>query len=317
MTFKLKTNHITIETTNACPGNCVICPRDRYYMKPETMTMKVWKKIIDDLVTHGYEEKLIIDTQGFGDPFADPHLFERIRYAKEKIPCVKTFSSSTCHLMTPDKHDDVIKYINTLRLSFYGMTKKTFESVHRGTVEFEQCLFNILNLQEKMNEVQGGPYIIGFFILQESINDHEFEDWKYFWEPRVDEVIVWKPHNFGGLKEYYEVDHDNQVSCGRPENGPLYVHCDGVVSMCCWDINEELYIGDLKTQTIEEVLHTDEYKRICDKHRKKDFKGLYCHHCEQTNPKPENLIYHTNPNRGIGKMTSDFLKMTEETGEKK
>lgn len=318
MSFQLKTKHITIETTNYCDYHCIMCPRECYIMKPEMMTMKLWRKIIDDLATHGYEDKLIIDTQGFGDPFIDPFLFLRLEYAKKKIPCVKFFTSSNCYRMKKEFYPLITKYIDTLRISLYATTPRTYEEVHHGITYpdfhktfFDETIANIRCLIEYKKEHKlEKPWLIGQMVILPGINDHEVKEWKKYWEPKLDEIIMWKPHNFGGFKQYREINHTKQVSCGRPINGPAYVHVDGIVSMCCWDINENLVIGDYNTQTIEEIFHQQPYEIIRDKHQSCDFRGVYCWHCEQTTPDPECIVY-TNKERQLCIMTSDRLDFLE------
>ena len=314
--FKLNTEHITIETTNICNANCVFCPREKYNMKPETMKMELWKKIIDELETHNYEH-LKIDTQGFGEPFLDPKFFDRLEYARKKIPNTKFFTSSNCTKMTKDKFSLICKYIDTLRTSFYAMTKETYDKTQGGNAVFEDALYNILDFIEYKNNTIGikKPWLIMQMEIVDGYNDHEINRWREFWEPRADEIMIWRLHNFGGLRpDYRKIDHTKQISCGRPTHGPAYVHVDGIVSMCCWDINERLVIGDLNTQTLEEIFHDQPYKMIREKHLKNDFRGLYCYHCEQTTP-DKNCLYYTNQNRKLCTMTSDHLDFN--TGEYK
>lgn len=308
MSFKLETEHITIETTNVCNANCVFCPREKYDFRPDIMSMELWKKIIDDLETHHYKH-LMIDTQGFGEPFLDPFLFRRMEYARSQIPCVKFFTSSNCTKMTKDKFPKICEYVDTLRTSFYAMTKETYNKTQRGNAVFEDALFNILEFLDYRN-TSIKPWVIMQMEVVKGFNDHEVERWREFWEPRADEVMIWSLHNFGGLRGYREINHSTQVSCGRPTHGPAYVHVDGIVSMCCWDINERLVIGDLNNETLEQVFHSKPYKMIREKHETCDFRGIYCYRCEQTNPDPECLVY-SNKGRKLCTMTSDHLNFLE------
>ena len=238
--------------------------------------------------------------------FADKLLFERCLYIRQRLPKAKIFTSSNCYLMTPDKHDDICKYIDALKISVYGVNKETFEKCHRGRVTFEQTYSNILGLLEREDK----PYTIGLLTLSEE-NEHEKDEWLEFWQPKLDEVYVWLPHNFGGLKDYRTIDRTKQISCGRPINGPLYVHLDGTVSMCCLDINKKLKIGDLNIQTIPEIFNSPEYKLIKSKHKRGDFKGLLCENCCQTNYNPDVLVYASNKERGVGKLNSNLKNLYE------
>lgn len=300
--MKLKSEQITIETTNLCPAHCIMCPREFYTQKPGIMDFGLFKKIIDDAAQSGVKT---IDSCGFGEPLADPLLFKRCQYIREKMPDAKIYISSNCFLLTPDKYDDVIRYIDTLKISFYGITKETFEKVHRGSVKFEKSLSNILGLLDKTKDLKKKPYTVGLLILVDE-NKHEMKDWISFWQPKLDEVYVWTPHNYGGAKKYRKVDKTQQKTCGRPLVGPPYVHVDGMVGMCCFDFNAKLIIGDIKKQTLDEIFHSEPYLKLKKAHETGNFKGYLCENCDQTNYDPSILLYSTNKERSVGKMNTNL-----------
>ncbi|KKN73872.1 hypothetical protein LCGC14_0396740 [marine sediment metagenome] len=240
-----------------------------------------------------------IDIGGFGEPFADKLLFERCELIRKRLPKPQIFTSSNCYLMTPDKYDDVCKYIDSLKISVYGVSKEAYEASHR-TLTYETTRDNILGLLERKDK----PYTIGLLTLSDD-NRHEMEDWIAYWQPKLDEVYVWLPHNFGGLMDFRTINKP-QVSCGRPFNGPLYIHLDGIVSMCCLDINKKLVIGDINNQSIVEIFKSEAIKNIRRAHRRCDFKGLLCENCCQTNYNPDVLVYASNKERKVGKLNSNL-----------
>ena len=303
--MKIRSGKITIENTNICPANCLICPREQYTQKLGIMDFNLFKKIINQVSNQ--TNVGTIDIGGFGEPFADKLLFERCEYIRQMLPKVKIFTSSNCFLMTLDKYDDICKYIDSLKISVYGISKKVYEECHRGSLTFEQTYSNILGLLERDKK----PYTIALMTLIDE-NKQEKDDWIKFWESKVNEVYVWLPHNFQGYRGYRTIDYNNQVSCGRPLNGPLYVHIDGTVSMCCLDINKKLKIGDMNTDTIPEIFRSEEYRRIKTAHRNKNFKGIACENCCQTNYNPEVLVYASNKERRIGKLNSNLKDLYEQ-----
>ncbi|MFA5878123.1 MAG: radical SAM protein [Candidatus Staskawiczbacteria bacterium] len=305
--MKLKSESITIETTNLCPAHCVMCPREFYTRKLGIMDMDLFKKIIDEASRLGVKT---VDTCAFGDPFTDNLLFERCRYVREKMPDAKIYTSSNCFLLTPDKHNDVIKYIDILKISFYGMTKEIYEKIHRGSLKFEKTLNNVLSFLDKTNNLKKKPYTIGLLTLVDE-NKNEMEDWINFWEPKLDEVYVWMPHNFGGTKKYREIDRKNQKTCGRPLVGPPYIHVDGKVGVCCFDFNAQLIIGDIRKQTLEEIFHSKPYLRIKKAHETGNFEGYLCKNCDQTNYNSSVLIYASNKTREVGKINSNLQDLRE------
>jgi len=300
--MELKNKQITIETTNLCPAHCTICPREQYSHKLEIMDFDLFKKIIDDAARYDITS---YDTCGFGEPFTDRLFFKRCQYVREKLPKAEIYASSNCYLMTPDIYDDVIKYVDILKMSIYGLTKETYEKAHGGSLKFEKTMSNTLGFLEKIKGLEKKPYTIGLLTVTD-INKQEIEDWIKFWEPKLDEVYVWLPHNYGGAKNYRKINHTKQVTCGRPFYGPLYVHVNGQVSMCCFDFNRKLIIGDMRTQTIYEIFYSEPYLKLKKAHETKNFKGYLCYNCCQTNPDSSVLLYATNKERKVGRINTNL-----------
>ncbi len=297
--MELKNKQVIIETTNVCDAHCVICPREKFKQKPQAMDMGLFKKIIDDAVQYKLES---VDTCGFGECFLDKNLFDRFDYIREKLPKAKIFVSTTAFHMDKEKWDNVIKYIDILKLSIYGYSQETYEAFHRGKVKHSAVMENILGF---LNYTNGDrPYTIGLFV-QTNLNKHEKDQWLNLWEPKLDEVFVWEPHNWVQGRDYRKIDHNRQTSCGRPDNGPMYIHVSGQVSPCCWDIHREMVLGDLNSQTIEEVYKGEPYRDLRSAHRKGKFDNYICQNCDQTNYNPEVLLYANNPTRRVGQITSN------------
>lgn len=303
--MKLKSEQIAIETTNLCPAHCIMCPRELYTNKPGVMDMDLFKKIIGQAAESGVKT---IEFGGFGDPFTDPLLFERCQYIRGKIPDAKTCISSTCFLMPPARYNDVAKYIDTLKISFYGITEKTFEKVHRGSIKFEKSLNNILGFLDKTKNLKKKPYTVGLFVLVDE-NKHEMNDWIDFWQPKLNEVYVWKPHNWVDVKNYRKMNYENQKTCGRALVGPPFIHTDGRVGVCCFDFNSKLIIGDMNKQTLEEIFHSEPYLKLKKANETGNFKGYLCEKCDQTNYDSSVLVYSTNKERAVGKINSNFQNL--------
>jgi radical SAM protein with 4Fe4S-binding SPASM domain len=300
--MELKNKQIIIETTNICDAHCVICPREKFTQKLQAMDMGLFKKIIDDAAQYDLTS---VDTCGFGECFLDRNLFERFAYIREKLPKAEIFVSTTGFHMTEDTWYSVFNYIDILKFSIYGFTEKTYEAFHRGKVKYNTAISNILGYL-KMTELDAGlrPYTIGLFVTTD-LNRHEKDDWVKMWEPKLDEVFVWAPHNWIEGRPYRQVDHSRQATCGRPDNGPLYVHADGTVSPCCWDIHKDIVVGNMTKQSIEEVYHGEPYRKLRAAHRDGRFDEYPCKNCDQTNFNPEVLLYKSNQARQVGQITSN------------
>lgn len=305
--MKLKSKEITLETTNKCSAACEICPREKLTQKIMDMDFDLYKKIIDDASQY---EMQSLGACGYGEPLMDKLLFKRLNYARQKLPEGKIYVSSTCYLLDKSIYEAMANYVDILKISFYGMSKKTYELSHRGNLKYEVSLKNILGFLQYIKNRNKKPYTITLLTITDT-NKNDVQSFIDFWSPLVNEVAVWKPHNYADGRSYRKIDHSRQVSCGRLFNGPLYVHVDGRVSMCCFDYNSQLIIGDMKKQTIYEILHSEAYLKLKKAHQDRNFQGNICYECCQTNFDPTVLVYASNKNRGVGRLNTTLRDMRE------
>ncbi len=176
-------------------------------------------------------------------------------------------------------------------------------------VSFERAMRNIHDVLALNAAAGGGIYTIGNYILLDG-NEHEMEDWIDYWEPRLSEVYVWKPHNYLDGRSYRDISGKPQKTCGRPLEGPLNVAANGDAHVCCFDYNKEIVVGNLGSQDIMAVLNGDAMRHIQDRHRKNDFAGLPCEICDQTVKDDTVLVYKSNPERRVG-MTNQSMYVYE------
>ena len=295
----MNTKEIEIEATTACDAKCVMCPRDEYIFKFKSMEFELFKKTLDNAVENGVISVLMC---GFGDIFMDKGIEKKLAYCRQNYPHIKLFTPSTCSRLTPEKLH-LVGYLDTLKISMYGMSKQSYEAVHRGSLKFEKVWENIHNILEYRKTMQHPLYVaMNFVVLPQ--NQHEVEQWKSYWEPRVDEIQVWMPHNYGGIEnhQFPVAAVPQKKSCGRPFFGAPCVHENGDVSVCCFDNDHKLNIGNLKEKRLEDILQSAELEHIRKVHREGTFDSsdLICKNCDQLTNRQDALIYSSNQNRRAG-----------------
>lgn len=295
---------ITIEVTNRCGAKCIMCPRELLTQKLDVMKNDLFFKLVEEANEIGIE---VIDLCGYGDVFLDRDLFTKIKYAKKINPKFKVYISTTGNVMREKYFEEILENVDILKFSIYGNTKKTYEKV-MGGIKFQKSIRNILKFLnfDKDSKV----YTMGNFILMPEVK-HEMQRWINFWEPKLSEVYVWKPHNYTYGRNYRDISGRKQKTCGRPLEGPLNVAVDGKAHVCCFDFNKEIIVGDLNNQTIMQTLNNQEMKNIQKKHRDNDFKGTLCENCDQTVKDDSVLVYKSNPNRVVGMSNSSLYVFNE------
>ena len=286
---------ITIEVTNRCSAACIMCPREKMIQNLEVMDFNVWVKLIDNCVELGIE---MLDLCGYGDVFLDKGLFDKIAYAKTINPNFKIYISTTGIAMNKKKWEDIVKWVDILKFSIYGMSKEVYEKV-MANVKYDRAYKNILGLLELNKKHNNKIYTIGNYIVMEE-NKHEFDDWINFWEPKLSEVYAWSPHNYVDGRKYRDISGQEQKTCGRPLQGPLNIAVNDEAHVCCFDYNKLLTVGSIKDKTLTEIMNSDRMKEIQEKHRNNDFQDLICSICDQTVKDDSVLLYKTNESRKVG-----------------
>tara|TARA_B100001248_G_C27339226_1_gene435434 strand:- start:133 stop:1050 length:918 start_codon:yes stop_codon:yes gene_type:complete len=300
-----KNKSITIETTNRCAAKCVMCPREKMIQPLESMSNELYEKIVRD----AFKEKIeTIDLCGYGDVFLDKGIQEKVKFTKELNPNCSIFISTTGNAMGERFYDTIFNYVDILKFSIYGLTKDVYEIV-MGGIKFEKSMNNINNFLEfkkKTNDKK--VYTMGNFINIKE-NKHQMKQWIDTWQPKLDEVYVWEPHNYTDGRNYRDISGKKQETCGRPIDGPLNIAVNGKAHVCCFDFNKHMVVGDTNTMSLDEIMKSKELSDIIEKHKKNDFSELpLCATCDQTVHDDTVLIYKSNPERQVGMESSTMYK---------
>ena len=288
---RLKHHEVRYEVTDHCNASCIMCPREQHEKGREhgIMNLEKYKKSIDEVVALGCR-KIVLT--GFGEPLVDATLEDKIRYAKTKG--LNTYIISNASILTEKRCLSLIESgLDEMRISFYGMKKESYETVMRK-LSFEKTwngLHMLLDMRNKMGSKK--PKIeISWLILEENKNDTE--EFKAYWEPKLDAIEIWRPHNFGDGRSYRDRHTDPSLkrTCGRPENGPLQIQWNGEVIPCCYDYNNQIILGNAFQKPVMDILNGTKYKLLRKAHRDKSF-GLfpYCSQCDQLLPHADALVY--------------------------
>ena len=213
---QLISKEVTIELSTYCGAKCVMCPRESYDFRWKNMDTNFFKNIFDQSVKLGATS---LDACGFGDLFTDKEWDKKLAYIKTKYPHIKIYTSTTGQLLNSKRLQKICQYLDTIKISHYRMTKDVYEKIHQGNLKFEKIMDNLESLLSISRENR--PYIIASYIIFPE-NEHQIQIWREFWEGREDEIMIWKPHNYGGGRHYQTSkigEYIQPKTCGRPFKG--------------------------------------------------------------------------------------------------
>jgi hypothetical protein len=301
--MRLINSEIRFEVTNMCNAHCLMCPREKMKRPQGVLDIGLYKKVLDEAVAAGAGQ---VSLENYGESFLDPYIFERAAYARSKGLEVYTITNAS--LLDDKKIDKALKLFTKIRISMYGITKETYEKIHRG-LSFETVKKNVDNLFKLRKNTGSSLRIEMYFLLVED-NRNELDSFLKTYGKISDGVSVWKPHNWGDGKSYRKPLGTKKTSCGRPATGPIQVQWDGLVVPCCFDYDSRIVLGDLKKQTLHEILHGEPYDKLKQAHKSGDFSAYpFCDICDQLQKRDEVLIYTTIKNSKVGSTNTAYYDL--------
>lgn len=273
---EFKPKAISIETINVCNLSCIMCPYTKMTREKTIMSMKLYKKIIDDISRSGIKEILL---NFYNEPFLDRNIFERIKYAKQKGLIVSFFSNGT--IMNKKEINKILKSsLDKIKFSFDGFSKETYEKIRRGA-NFEKTIQNIISLITRKKELGLKKPKIWIYLVLMDLNKDELQDFKKFWKGKADKVVVGTVDersednlSIKSLKKFF-----NPYPCPRALDDPT-VMADGKMTFCCIDYDGKYIVGDMKKQTFNEIYNSKKYSSIRNLHlQNKGYKIPICKKC--------------------------------------
>lgn len=244
---------LEITTHIGCPVNCLDCPQTllwKNYKGTADLDFEDYKRVIDK-VPAGTR----IDFSGMCEPFANPKCADMILYAYEK------------------------GFPLALYTTLQGATMEDYERLKH--VQYEVVTIHLPDAEKRSH----------FRVTEEYLEVLEaFETNNYSCHGTIDERVtpylkqrhlITFMHDRAGnvpLRPHLSLRTDRQIWCitsGRAMDHNVLLP-NGDVLMCCMDYGMTCMMGNLFTQSYEEVLHSEAAEQM----RKKMKEGeCICRHC--------------------------------------
>jgi len=262
-----------IETTNICNARCAMCAHDTMIRPKGIMDTNFFKELVDQAKDTGAE---LISPFGFGEPLVDLDLEDKIQYCTDLgLETFITTNGSRC--FSSRMHDLFYAGLTHIRFSIHAINKENYEKVHRK-LNWKVTTDNLEDTKRIKDEFYPDRKISLTVI---PMNGETVQQVRNYWEGMVDDLEIWRPHNWSTLKKYREKTSNHLLSCGRPERGPIQIQWDGKVIPCCFITDAEIVLGDAHKESLEKILKGEAYNDLRARHRIGDFEGLPCEDCDQ------------------------------------
>jgi radical SAM protein with 4Fe4S-binding SPASM domain len=303
---------LSIEGTNFCNIKCIMCPRgEPDIMKREVghMDRALFERVLDQ--AEFFVEPCWL--HWFGEPLMNPEIFELIDIAKAKIPNVGISTNAT--LLTQERANRLLDTgLDTVIVAIDGATPESYEHIRKS----DRFSYEIVQrnaryfIEERNRRGQKKPHIILSSIAMEETQD-ELDAYTKIWkEAGADEVMIKTMTAWGQQTDDFQplLTKDRAAQLQTPRQNPclhlwqsLIVSWDGRVVPCCYDYDAKADLGDLRTQTLEEIWNGPAYVEL----RKAELEGrnfsALCKNCSDA----PGLQRDPNFGKGLSREKADYL----------
>jgi Radical SAM superfamily/Iron-sulfur cluster-binding domain len=236
---------IGVELTNRCNLRCGMCPMNKLQRPDADMPLPLVRKIADDFASNGVQVNWLHE---MGDPLLYPHLAEAI----DLFPGCSVSTNAMLLDETMARHL-LATSLGRIRLCIDTVNPRVYPFIRRGGI-FDEVAANIRTFLDLSRgkairvEIQR---LITQETAQESVRDfQECFGLVDYPQARVIEKTC-EPLDTSDETPL----HESFYGCfqGYPFRW-FVVLADGRVTHCCYDAHGQQCIGDLKTQTVREIV---------------------------------------------------------------
>jgi MoaA/NifB/PqqE/SkfB family radical SAM enzyme len=246
---------LLIETVNTCNARCIMCGIDFDKKSKAVMDHALFAKITEDIGRHAdHVEKVMPYLDG--EPLLDKKLPDRVQMLKKAG--VRRVNIATNASLLDEKMGTALVEVglDEIYITIDSLKKEVYEAI-RVRLDFDTVYNNIRNFIDLRNRLNPNLFI-RIQMVHQALNYDEAKDFHAHWKkilPHTDQVVVRKAHNWASAAEvmsFGDEDDVNNYPCVALW-GTCAIHVNGDVPLCCMDTELQHKLGNLWTQSIEEV----------------------------------------------------------------
>jgi MoaA/NifB/PqqE/SkfB family radical SAM enzyme len=285
-----------LETTNACNMRCVMCPRTTMMTRPvKTMELRTAKRVIEQLepwseADYSFWEEFVASNygipkddmsenhfflyvipkvlvlHGYGDPLLDPHIPAIVEMlTKRNIPSYFSCNPANIDLKrTMATFDAGLSYI---KYSIESVDDLRHKQIRGQASNFTTSYNSILHLlNQKAQKGWKTEIVITMLNLNKRDETEEFERLKQAFIGQ--DVYIY-------LKSQDQVWYENKPTqtksihwlefCQFPWSS-MTIKSDGFAAQCVEDFNNEIILGDAKTESLQSIWNGEKYRQLRHDH---------------------------------------------------
>lgn len=275
-----KFKQIRLELSNACGYNCVCCPRDKMTRKIGFMSDEDIRTIAKNFPYANEIEE--VHLHGYGEPLLIKDLFHKATLVRSLFPNAKLQILSTLgYEISNDFIDNLMKSeINQLSVSFYGGNRENYAKFHGVKPECFDLAYKNLKKIAELNLLHNNKLELFFHYNNYTVvpgTDIKLPDNDILMGKLRDEflalgfdknrVFPLELHNYGGGRTFVEQFSPRPCSIAYGHYKRfMQISWNLNVVPCCMISNDQITLGNLNEQTVDEIFNSQEYKHFIKSH---------------------------------------------------
>lgn len=261
-----------IQTTTACGAKCRMCPHAQASPSWPNGPIRedLFRCIVDQCIGQPIQR---ICPYLMAEPLADQHIFERIACIRQAMPAVEIEISCTAQLMSAKVREQLLAApISELRISNHGITQEDYTQLMPG-LDYDSAWENLGKFVEAWKLRKPYPlFIVSLFGLLPAPREQAVVD---YWLQQGIELSRWRVTSRGR-----QVNLNTFDSPADPTRWPkarqkppyacrfvretewMHILSDGRVCLCCMDYGQEVILGDVRSQSLQEIWTGPQYTKL-------------------------------------------------------
>ena len=254
--------YLSIETCTVCNHRCPFCPVSIEPRDREVMAQDVFERVVSQAVEAG-GKGLVVFLSNYNEPSYDPFFEDRVRFLFALGLPISILTNASG--FTPER---CALFASLGRFRYIGVNLPTlrperYEKLH-GTRDLARVLANMDAMRAHALAEEMAIVLLGD---EDEEHRRDTGEIRARFEPAGWEVKPFKIRSRPGSGTYVPEPpaYKNLRGCELMGSRPfehLHVNATGKAVLCCQDYYEKHVVGDVKTQSVAEILGGDALARL-------------------------------------------------------
>jgi len=254
--------YVSLETCTSCNHRCPFCPVSVAPREMEVMSQELFASIVEQVAAMG-EEGVVVFLSNYNEPTVDPLFEERCRLLFEKgLPV--TILTNASHF-TPERAErlEALGRFRYIGVNLPTLDPERYFQLH-GTKDLARVLANVDAMHARSLADETAIVVLGD---EDDAHRRDVEEITARFGPNGWTVKPFKIRSRPSSGTYVPQPPPKKKLRGCELMGSrpfehLHVTATAKAVLCCQDYYEHLTVGDLKTQTVAQLLGGDTMARL-------------------------------------------------------